>query len=152
MTKAPGGLSALSPHIVVDGADAAIEFYRRAFGAEEISRIPGPDGRLVHAALSIAGSTLLLMDENPACGALAPTPGAPSAVTLHLVVPDADATAHRAAAAGATVVMEVGDMPWGDRYGVLRDPFGHSWSVATTVRPMTDGEIRAAVAKAMAEA
>jgi PhnB protein len=119
----------LIPHLVVKGAVQAIEFYKAALGAVEVMRMPAPDGRLMHAALKIGDATLLLCDEFPEyCGGVSRLTGAPSPVTLHLSVPSADATIAQAAAAGATVTMPAGDMFWGDRYGQIVDPFGHSWS------------------------
>ncbi len=140
-------MSALSPHLVVDGAARAIEFYAKAFGAEEMARLPGPDGRLMHGCVRIAGQTVMLVDENRQYGLLSPTALGGSPVTLHLEVPDVDAAFARAVAAGATVTMPVADQFWGDRYGVLRDPFGHSWSLATHQRDVTLEEAKAAMAK-----
>jgi PhnB protein len=139
-------MSALSPHLVVDGAAKAIDFYARAFGAEEMARLAGPDGRLMHGCVRIAGQTVMLVDENREYGMLSPTALGGSPVTLHLVVPDVDAAFERAVAAGATVTMPVADQFWGDRYGVLKDPFGHSWSLATTVREVSMEEAKAAMA------
>ena len=139
-------MSALSPHLVVDGAAQAIEFYAKAFGAEEMARLPGPDGRLMHGCVRIAGQTVMLVDENRQYGMLSPTALGGSPVTLHLEVPDVDAAFARAVAAGATVAMPVADQFWGDRYGVLRDPFGHSWSLATHQRDVSLEEAKAAMA------
>ena len=122
--------SNLSPHIVCAGAADAIEFYKAAFGAEELMRVPGPDGKLMHAAIAIDGAMILLADENPAYGAMSPTTLGGTPVTLHLNVADADAAIARATAAGATVLMPAADMFWGDRYGQVSDPFGHRWSIA----------------------
>src|SRR5690349_9073063 len=127
----PAGMHRLSPHLVCDGAADAIDFYVRAFGAEEMMRLPGENGRLMHAAVTINGSSVMLVDENVEYGLIGPKTLGGSPVTIHLVVPDADATYERAVAAGATARMPVADMFWGDRYGVLEDPFGHVWSVAT---------------------
>jgi uncharacterized glyoxalase superfamily protein PhnB len=150
MTESTGtpdrSMSALSPHLVVDGAAKAIDFYSEAFGAEEMARLPGPDGRLMHGCVRISGQTVMLVDENRQYGLLSPTALGGTAVTLHLVVPDVDAAFARAVAAGATVTMPVADQFWGDRYGVLKDPFGHSWSLATTVREVSLEEARAAMA------
>ena len=135
----------LAPHLVCDGAADAIDFYKKAFGAEEMMRLPGPDGRLMHGAVKIRGCPVLLVDENPAYGLLSPKALKGTPVTMHLMVPDVDAFVARAVEAGATVTMPVTDMFWGDRYGVLKDPFGHSWSVATHLRDMTADEIQAAM-------
>ena len=132
----------LSPHLCVDGAAAAIDFYVKAFNAVELGRVPGPDGKLVHAALQINGSTVLLNDDFPEYNdgksstpiALGGTP-----VTIHLTVTDVDASFQQALDAGATVVAPLEDQFWGDRYGVVRDPFGHHWSLGQPVREVSDG-------------
>jgi uncharacterized glyoxalase superfamily protein PhnB len=145
----PPGVHTLSPHLVCAGAAEAIEFYKAAFGASELVRLAGPDGRLMHACLSINGSSVMLVDENRDYGMLSPKALGGSPVTIHLIVADADAVAQRAASAGATIKMPVQDMFWGDRYGVLEDPFGHHWSVATPQRaPMTAEELAAAARNA----
>jgi PhnB protein len=143
------GVSKLSPHLVVAGAADAIDFYKRAFGAEEMMKLEGPDGKVMHACVSINGSSVMLVDENPQWKALGPKALGGTPVTIHLMVDDVDKSFARAVSAGATVVMPVADMFWGDRYGVLQDPFGHSWSIATTVREMTEAEIKKAAVKAM---
>ena len=140
----PEGMHRLSPHLVCAGAADAIEFYVKAFGATEMIRLPGPDGKLMHASVSINGSSVLLVDEMLDHGIKSPKTLGGTPVTIHLVVPDVDAFVDRAVAAGATVTMPVEDAFWGDRYGVLEDPFGHSWSVATPIREMTPEQIRAA--------
>ena len=127
----PPGVPFLAPHLVCDGAAAAIDFYAKAFGAQEMMRLPGPDGRLVHASVMINGAMVMLVDEMPEHGMRGPKLLGGTPVTLHLAVPDADAVVARAVQAGATVVMPVADQFWGDRYGVIADPFGHHWSVAT---------------------
>jgi len=136
----------LSPHLVCDGAAAAIDFYKKAFGAEEVMRLPGPNGRLMHASVMINGAMVLLVDEMPEYGVLGPAKLGGTAVTLHLVVPDVDAAFARAVEAGGTETMAVADQFWGDRYGVLRDPFGHSWSLATPKpdAPRTEAELKEA--------
>ena len=124
----------LVPHLVVKGAAAAIEFYKAAFGAVEVRRMPEMGGgpRLMHAELTIGDSTLMLCDDFPEyCGGGSRAPSGPSPVTLHLCVPDCDATIAQATTAGATVTMPADDMFWGDRYGKLTDPFGHEWSFST---------------------
>jgi PhnB protein len=145
----PEGFHSLTPHIVCKGAARAIDFYARAFGAEEIFRLTAPDGTLIHASLRIGDSMLLLADECPPMGAFGPTKLGGSPVTIHVSVKDVDASYARAVAAGATPQMPVTEMFWGARYGVLKDPFGHSWSVATQVRNLSHDEIRAGLAAAM---
>jgi len=143
----PADMHALTPHLICAGAAAAIDFYKAAFGAVEKGRIPGPGGTLMHAAVRIGDSTLMLVDEAPDWGLRGPKTLKGSPVTIHLYVEDVDATVARAVAAGAKVTMPVAEMFWGDRYGQLEDPFGHRWSVATHTRDMTPEEMH----KAMAE-
>src|SRR5690606_27166784 len=113
----PEGMHALTPHIVCAGAAQAIDFYRKAFGAVELGRLEGPGGKLMHAAVRIGDSVLMLMDEFPEWGTLGPKALDGTPVTLHLYVKDVDAEMERAVAAGATLTMPVADMFWGDRYG-----------------------------------
>ena len=147
----PGGFHTITPSLVIKGAAEAIEFYKRAFGAEEIDRMqmPGPDGqeRIGHAELQIGDSRLFLSDEFPTYGAVGPNGSSP--VTLHLYVTDADAVVDRAGEAGATVTMPLADMFWGDRYGKLTDPFGHQWSVATHIEDVPHEEMPERMAAAM---
>ena len=135
----PDGYQAIIPHLVIKGAAEAIEFYKRALGAEEVCRMPfpGPDGqmRVGHAELRIGDSHLFLADEFPERGVTGPNGHSP--VTIHLYVPDVDSVYNRAVEAGATVTMPPADMFWGDRYGKLVDPFGHHWSLATHVEDVT---------------
>jgi uncharacterized glyoxalase superfamily protein PhnB len=143
----PEGMHALTPHLVCAGAADAIEFYKKAFNAVELVRLPGPQGRLMHASLRIGDSTLMLVDEMPEHGALGPKALKGSPVTIHLYVENADATVEQAVAAGAKVTMPVADMFWGDRYGQLEDPFGHRWSVGTHKRDVTPEEMQEAMRK-----
>ena len=141
----PADMHTLTPHLVCAGAAEAIEFYKAAFGAVETSRLPGPQGKLMHAAVRIGDSTLMLVDEMPDWGVFGPKSLQGSPVTIHLYVEDADATVAQAVACGARVTMPLADMFWGDRYAQLEDPFGHRWSVATHVRDLTPAEIQAAM-------
>ncbi len=138
-------MHSLTPHLVCAGAAEAIDFYRKAFGAVEDMRLPGPDGKLIHAMIRIGDSPLMLVDEMPEWGALGPKSLKGSPVTIHLQVADVDATVAQAVAAGATITMPVADAFWGDRYGQLEDPFGHRWSVATPLRDMSKEEIMQAM-------
>ena len=142
----------LAPHLVCDDAAGAIDFYKAAFGAEEMIRLPAPDGKLMHAAVTINGSMVMLVDENIGCGMHSPKSLGGSPVSIHLTVPDVDAAVDRAILAGATVTMPVDDMFWGDRYGVIQDPFGHNWSIATPLgnAPLSEDELKAAAEKAFA--
>jgi uncharacterized glyoxalase superfamily protein PhnB len=121
-------MHSVTPHLVCAGAADAIEFYKKAFGAVEEARLPGPQGRIMHAMIRIGDSAVMLVDEMPEWGALGPKVLKGSPVTIHLYVEDTDAFVARAVKAGAKVTMPVADMFWGDRYGKLEDPFGHHWS------------------------
>jgi PhnB protein len=147
----PNGMSTISPHLVCAGAADAIEFYKKAFGAEEMARLAGPDGRLMHGCIRIEGGTVMLVDEYKEWGMQSPLTLGGTPVTVHLYVPDVDAFVARAVEAGATVTMPVQDMFWGDRYGVVKDPFGHSWSAATHLRDVSHEEIREAMKKSMGD-
>lgn len=136
--EAQGPAGGVTPHLVIGGGRAAeaIDFYKRAFAAEEAIRMPADDGkRLMHAHLKVNGGSLMMCDDFPEYRGSAV--GAPEAVTLHLQVDDADRWFERAVAAGATPTMPLADMFWGDRYGQVRDPFGHSWSIGA---PIAKGE------------
>lgn len=139
---------AVSPHLVVGDGAAAIDFYVKAFSAVELGRVPGPDGKLVHAALQINGSTVLLNDDFPEMSggkSMTPTSLGGTPVTIHLTVTDVDSKFQQAVDAGATVVSPLEDQFWGDRYGVVRDPFGHHWSLGQPVREVSMEEIQAAM-------
>jgi PhnB protein len=145
---APTTQPALIPHLVVNDAAAAIDFYVTAFGAIETGRVPGPDGRLIHAAVQINGFSVYLNDDFPeTCGGKSMTPialgGTP--VTIHLEVTDVDAKFQRAVDAGATVVAPLEDQFWGARYGAVRDPFGHHWSLGQQMREVSAEELAAAM-------
>lgn len=133
----PEGMHTITPHLVCAGAADAIEFYKKAFGAVEEARMPGPNGKIMHALIRIGGSAVMLVDEMPEWGSFGPKSLKGSPVTIHIYTEDADALADRAVKAGAKVTMPVNDAFWGDRYGKLEDPFGHHWSVATHVRDVT---------------
>jgi PhnB protein len=147
--SAQQGMSPVVPHLVCAGAASAIEFYKKAFGAEEVMRLPGPDGKLIHACVTINGAPIFLVDEMIEHGAPGPKTLKGSPVIIHLNVKDVDAFAKRAAAAGAKITMQPADMFWGDRYGQLEDPFGHRWSVATHLKDMTPDEIKASMQQTM---
>ncbi len=141
----PPGMTAITPHLTCRNASAAIEFYKQAFGALELARLPTPDGRLAHGQISIGGANVMLVDEFLEHGMNSPQTVGGTPVAIHLYVENVDTTFSQAVAAGATVLMPVADMFWGDRYGVLLDPFGHRWSVATHQRDLTPEEIAAAM-------
>jgi PhnB protein len=137
----------ITPHIVVRGAERAAAFYREAFGAEEVDRIPTPDGRLMSVQLRLAGGGVHLADEFPEMGVLAPPSIGGTPVVLGLEVRDAEAVFAQAIAAGATVRQPLADMFWGDRHGQLDDPFGHRWNVSQHVREVPHDEVVAAAAR-----
>ena len=143
----PPGMHSVTPHLVCAGAADAIEFYKKAFNAEELAQLAGPDGKLMHGLIKIGDSMLMLVDEYPQWDSLGPKARNGTSVTLHLYVEDADAQFKQAIDAGCSVRMPLTDMFWGDRYGVLQDPFGHLWSIATHVRDVSPEEIRAAAEK-----
>jgi uncharacterized glyoxalase superfamily protein PhnB len=137
----PKGYHTLTPYLTVRDAIRAIQFYKDAFGAEEIGVMKGPDGKVMHAEIRIGDSLVMLGDESPQFGALSPLSIGGSGMGLHVYVEDVDSAFDRAIRAGGTVEMPVTDMFWGDRYGKLTDPFGHKWSIATRKRNMTSEEI-----------
>ncbi len=144
----PEGFRTITPHIICKNAAAAIDFYKKAFGAEEISRMPGPDGGIMHAELRIGDSALMLAGEFPDMGCVGPQTLGGSPVTLHLYVKDCDALFDRAVKAGAKELMPIEDQFWGDRYGKLEDPYGHHWSIATHKHDYTKDELKQRAAKA----
>jgi uncharacterized glyoxalase superfamily protein PhnB len=138
----PEGHHTLTPHLVVKGGMAAIDFYKRAFGAVEAGVMPGPDGQSVmHGELKIGDSMIYLCDEFPMMDTKSPESAGTTTTTIHMYVPDADAAFARAVEAGAKVAMPLMDAFWGDRYGKLTDPFGHSWSIATHKEDLTPEQI-----------
>jgi len=143
----PEGMHSLTPLLTCAGAADAIDFYKKAFNAVEVSRLPGPKGKLMHASLRIGNSALMLTDEFPEWGGLGPKLLKGSPVTVHLYVENVDAAVEQAVAAGAKITMPLADMFWGDRYAQLEDPFGHRWSVATHKRDLSPAEIQAAMGK-----
>jgi uncharacterized glyoxalase superfamily protein PhnB len=151
----PAARDGLIPHLKVDGCAQAIEFYQQAFGAEEVCRIPMPgQDRIMHAAVLIGGSPVFLADDFPEfCGGKASSPRAlgGTPVTIHRYVADCDAAIRGAEEAGATVKMPPQDMFWGDRYGVVEDPFGHVWSFATRQKDLTPAEMNQAAQAAMSQ-
>jgi PhnB protein len=140
----------ITAHIVVQGAERAISFYRDAFGAEELSRLPVPDGRLMSVQLRIGDSLLRLADEFPEMGVLAPPSIGGTPVVLALDVADAEPSFARAVAAGAEIRQPLQDMFWGDRHGQLEDPFGHRWNIGQHLRDVPHDELVDAAAQAFA--
>ncbi len=145
----PPGMHTVTPHLVCAGAANAIDFYKKAFNAEEMNRLEGANGMIMNAMIRIGDSPLMLVDENKDWGLMGPKMLKGASVTIHLYVENVDAAYQRAVDAGATVKMAPADMFWGDRYGVLEDPFGHQWSIATHIRDLTQEEIAKAMVAAM---
>ncbi len=145
----PPGHENLIPHLVCDRCSEAIEFYKKAFGAEEVVRMPAPDGRrLMHAAIRIGNSFVFLVDDFPEFSggkSQSPTALKGTPVTIHHYVENCDAAIQRAQDAGATVLMPAQDMFWGDRYGVVTDPYGHKWAFATHIKDVTPDQLRSAM-------
>jgi PhnB protein len=144
------GSMSITAHIVVQGAERAVEFYRDAFGAEELGRIPTPDGRLMSVQLRIGDAVLHVADEFPEMGVLAPPSVGGTPVVLALDVADAEPVFAQAIAAGAVVRQPLADMFWGDRHGQVDDPFGHRWNIAQHLRDVPQDEVIAAAARAFA--
>lgn len=141
----PQGMHTVTPSLTVRGCAKAIEFYQRALGAQEVMRMPTPDGKAVwHAELRIGDSVVFMNDEMPGMPARAPDPEHPAPVGMWLYVPDCDAAYRRALEAGARTGMEPADMFWGDRTASIVDPFGYGWTFATHVKDLTEEEMRRA--------
>jgi uncharacterized glyoxalase superfamily protein PhnB len=138
----PPGFHTLTPHLTVRNASEALEFYKNAFGAEVLHVANMPDGRVMHASVRMGDSILMLNDEMPEHGALSPLSSGGSGVTLHIYTQNVDDAFARAVAAGATVKMPVADQFWGDRYGVVADPYGFQWSLATRVKELSPDEVQ----------
>jgi PhnB protein len=146
----PDGYHTLTPYLTVRGAERAIEFYQQAFGAVVRGGIAkGPDGKVMHAELKIGDSIIMLSDEHPGFGALSPETIGGSGMGLHVYLEGVDAAFERAVKAGAQVEMPVMDQFWGDRYGKLKDPFGHKWSLATHIKDMSEDEMKQAMDQAV---
>lgn len=148
----PEGMHTVTPHIVVAGAAKAIEFYKKAFDAVEEARLDGPGGKIMHALVRIGDSQVMLMDEDEQWKSVSPKTLKGTPVTIHLYVKDADSTFDKAVKAGAKPTMPMEDMFWGDRYGVIEDPYGHSWAIATHVRDMSPDEVKKAAKTGMPQA
>lgn len=145
----PDGYHSVTPYLIVDGGAAAIAFYARAFGAEEVVRMDAPGGKLGHAELQVGDSRIMLADEFPEMGARGPRSFGGTPVNLLLYVNDCDAVFARAVAAGATVKRPLKDQFYGDRSGTVEDPFGHSWTIATHTEDVPPDEMQRRAAAAM---
>ena len=146
----PPGFHTLTPHLVVRNAEQALEFYKNAFGAEVLHVAHMPDGKVMHASLRIGDSMLMLNDEFPDYGTLSPLSTGGSAVTIHIYTENVDAAFNRAVSAGAQLKMPLADQFWGDRYGVVADPFGHKWSLGAHIKDMSPEEMQREQDRAMA--
>jgi PhnB protein len=147
----PGGMHTITAHLVIGGADAAIEFYKKAFGAEVQGVHHTPDGKVMHAQLKIGDSQLMLADEFPAFGSHSPKSLGGSPVILHIYVEDVDKLFNQAVAAGATVTMPLMNQFWGDRYGQVADPFGHCWSLGQHIEDVSPEDMERRGREAMAK-
>ena len=148
----PEGYHTLTPHLVIRDCERAIEFYKKAFGAEQRGEIAkGPSGKVMHAEIKIGDSVLMVVDEFPEMGSKSPQTIGGTAVSIHIYTDNADAAWKRATEAGASVLMPMADMFWGDRFGVVADPFGHHWSIAQHVKDMTPAEMEQAMKQAFAQ-
>ena len=143
----PAGYQTVTPHLVQDDCAKAIEFYKQAFGAKELLRMPGPDGKIAHAEIRVGTSRVMMSDEMPSMGLpgvhKSPKAAGLNTAALFLYVPGVDKWFDRAVKAGCTVRMPLADMFWGDRYGQVIDPFGHTWGMATHVEDLTPKQMAA---------
>jgi len=130
----PRGMRTVTPYLVINGAAKAIEFYKKAFGAKEIDRAPMPDGSLMHAMIKVGDSIIMMSDEFPGSDSKSPTSAGATTFNLHIYSKDVDKLWQQAVAAGATPTLPLENQFWGERYGKVRDPFGHIWSIAMVVK------------------
>jgi len=138
----PDGYSTITASLIVKQAANAIEFYKKAFGAQELYRFPGPDGKsIMHAELNIGNSRIMLSEEAPQMNCRSPQSLGGTGIYIYMYVDDADTTFNKAVAAGAKPTMQIADMFWGDRFGQIQDPFGHIWGIATHKKDMSTEEI-----------
>ncbi|HVH85615.1 MAG TPA: VOC family protein [Terriglobales bacterium] len=147
----PDGYNTVTPYLTVRGAAAAIDFYKRAFGATELFRMPGPDGKIMHAEILIGDSHVMLADESARAEAKAPETLKGTSASIFLYFEDVDASFKRAVDAGATTTQPLQNMFWGDRFGKLTDPFGHKWMLASHVEDVSPAEMEERMAAAVAQ-
>jgi PhnB protein len=140
----------ITPYLAVDDAAEAIEYYKKVFGAKERSRMDAPDGRIGHAELEIGDSVLMLADAFPQFATRPPSELGGTSASIFMYVEDVDAVVKKAVDAGGTTTMEVADQFWGDRFGSVKDPFGHVWSIATHVEDVPPEEMAERAKAAMA--
>jgi PhnB protein len=146
----PEGYNTVNPYIAVDDAATAIEFYKRAFGAKERSRMPGPGGTIGHAELEIGDSVIMLSDPFPQSRVKSPKKLGGTTISLMVYVEDVDEVVQQAVDAGATITMPIENQFWGDRFGQVEDPFGHNWQIATHVEDVAPEEMAKRAEEAMA--
>ena len=145
----PDGYSSVTPYLIVTGAANALDYYKMAFDAQEIMRMPGPDGKIMHAELQIGSSRIMLADESPQMGHKSPQTLGGSGTGLMLYVNDVDDTFQRAVSGGGKIVQAVKNQFYGDRSGTLADPFGHQWTIATHVEDVAPEEMKRRMDEAM---
>ena len=145
----PDGYHSVTPYLIVKGAAAAIDFYKHAFGATELMRMPSPDGRIGHAEIKIGNSALMLADEHPQMGYKSPQSLGGSAVSMMVYVDRVDEVFKKAMEKGAKELQPVKDQFYGDRSGTLQDPFGHTWTIATHIEDIAPEEMRKRAEKFM---
>jgi PhnB protein len=146
----PEGYHSITPSLVIRGASKAIDWYTKALGAQELYRMPGPDGRIMHAEIKIGTSVVMMNDEMPEMGGKGPLTLGGTPVSLMVYCEDSDALFNRAVGAGATVRMPMEDAFWGDRWGMVVDPFGHIWAIATRKKSLSVEEMKRAMDEFMA--
>lgn len=147
----PENYRSLTPYLCVNDATRAMDFYKRALGATEISRHPTPDGKIAHAEMKIGDSVFMLSDEMPGAACKSPQSLGGTPVSVWIYTEDVDSIFNRAVQAGATVKMPLADMFWGDRFGAIQDPFGHSWSLATHKEDVAPDELQRRAQREMAK-
>ena len=143
----PAGYHSVTPYLSIRGAAQAIDFYRKAFGAKEVMRMPGPGGSVGHAEITIGDSKIMLADEYEAIGFLSPKARGGTTVTIHVYVKDVDGVVAQAQAAGAKMTRPIEDMFYGDRTGSLEDPFGHVWHIATRKKNLSLAQLKRGAAE-----
>lgn len=149
--KIPEGYHSITPALIVKNGDAAIEFYKKGFGAEERCRMKSTDGRVAHAELKLGDSVFMLSDEYPEMKCHSPNSIGGSPVSMYVYVDDVDSLFDKAVSAGAKVLDPVKDQFWGDRHGRLEDPFGHLWSIATHKKDLSEEEMKSAAEAAFSQ-
>src|ERR1700688_4928836 len=148
----PDGYHSVTPYLFIRGAGAAIDFYKKVFGATVMMRMPGPIGQVMHAELKIGDSIIMLSDENPKMGAMSPQTAGGISVSLHVYLENVDDVVQKAVDAGAKLLRPVQNQFYGDRSGTLIDPFGHMWSVSTHVEDVSPEEMRKRMPAATSQA